>query len=134
GGGEVRSAALHEIPRQRAIARGIRADQQHGGHAAARLVPTDEADDQLLNARHARRRQDRVLLPARQQGRVVEALGTEWHDPQIALAVVEHGGDAVFRPEVNAELYRDQDHGEYDADQRDKETEPVVEQIAIGEL
>ena len=127
-------AALGDVPRQRAALGRIGADQQGRGGAAAALAPVDEADRQLLHAGDAGCGEDRVPLAAGEQGRVVEALGAVGHDPQVGGHVVEHGRDAVLGAEVEAELHGHQDHGEDDADQGDGEAQPVVEEVAVGEL
>ena len=69
-----------------------------------------------------------------EERRIVEALGAERNDPKVGLGIVEHGGYAVFRAEVEAELHGHQHDGEHDAGERDDEAQTIVEEIAIGEL
>ncbi len=60
-----------------------RPDQYERLLAASGLTPGREAHDHLLDALNAGRRQRRVLLAARHQRGIVEALGADRHDPEV---------------------------------------------------
>ena len=133
-GVEIAETAGDEVPRlQRAVLM-IGADQQHGGGAALGLAPGGEADDELLGVGDARCRQHGILLVADQQRGIIEALGAERHDPQVALRLVEHGGDHAFRTDIQAALHGDEHDGEDDTGERHDEAQAVVEEIPVGQL
>jgi hypothetical protein len=56
------------------------------------------------------------------------------HTIEIGGRRVENGCDLLFRTEINSGLDRYKHHREHDADDRYDKAQPVMEQVAVGEL
>ena len=131
---KIAEASSDDVPRLQRAVLVVGADEQHGGGPALRLAPSGKADDELLTVGDAGGRQHRILLVADEQRRIIEALGAERHDPQVALRLVEHGGDHPLRADVQAALDGDEHDGEDDTGERDDEAETIVEEVPVGKL
>jgi len=121
---------LDHIPGLEAARAEVRADHENRRRGTARRAPIGETNhhrNRLGDTAHGERA---AALPGVQKRRVLEALGSGRHDPQIGRGVVDHGRDHLPEAQVQAHLHHHQNDGEDDADHRGDETEPVVEQIA----
>jgi hypothetical protein len=132
--GQLGDAALFDVKRLQAAGLVVGADEKHGGRAALGLFPAGKSDDEVFCTRDAGRRKRGILLMSDEERGIVEALGAERYDPEIALRVVEHGGDHRLGADVEPALHRDEHDREDDTGERHNEAQAIVEQVAVGEL
>ena len=124
GSFDVLPGALNEVPGFEAAILRVAADDDDARRAARGLAPLGEFHDQRNDRLDARRRQRLVALARGQQhAAVLEALGAVEGDPKIGLRMIDVGRDDLARPQIEAELHRDQHDGEQDAHERHRQGE-----------
>ncbi len=72
------------------------------------------------------------LARCQQHAAVLEALGAEHGDEEVGFRRIDVGGDHVAGAEVQAELHGNEHDRKQNADQSDRQTDAVMEQIAKG--
>src|SRR5690606_3698480 len=78
----------------------------------------------------ARHGKDSVALAAGEKARLLEALGAESGDPDLAMRVIDHRDDHLAGALVEPELNGNQHNGKKNADERNREAHAVMNEVA----